>query len=156
MSTDASERGLERLICTTLADDPRDSPRSPTETEEFKPWGGVGWVPGDFHHYGHEHCVDLPQVAAFLRETQPRAAESLSLSEDGPTRRKFLARLQGEISRRGTIEVLRNGIKFRDCTCDRNASRPNRNRIDCKPWGRLMKTRPWETSPMDSRWAAPN
>jgi len=38
-------------------------------------------------------------------------AGSLSLDEDGPTRRKFLARLQGEISKRGTIDVLRHGIK---------------------------------------------
>ena len=111
MHTDTSERGLERLICTALAGDPCDPPRSPTAAEEFKPWGGVGWIPGDFHHYDREHCIDLPQLAAFLRETQPRAAESLSLSEDGPTRRRFLARMQGEISKLGTIDVLRHGIK---------------------------------------------
>ena len=111
MPTDTTERGLERLICTALAGDPCDPPRGPTVAEEFKPWGGVGWIPGDFHHYDREHCVDLPQLAAFLRETQPDEAESLSLSEDGPTRRRFLARLQGEISKRGTIDVLRNGIK---------------------------------------------
>ena len=51
------------------------------------------------------------QFAAFLRAAQPEAAESLGLGEDGPTRRKFLARLQGEISKRGTIDVLRHGIK---------------------------------------------
>ena len=111
MTTDTSERGLERLICTTLSGDPCDPPRSPTIAEEFKPRGGVGWIPGDFDHYDREHCVDLPQLATFLRETQPDEAESLSLSEDGPTRRRFLARLQGEISKRGTIDVLRNGIK---------------------------------------------
>ena len=33
------------------------------------------------------------------------------LDEDGPERRKFLARLQGEISKRGTIDVLRHGIR---------------------------------------------
>ena len=111
MTTDTSERGLERLICTALAGDPCDPPSSPMAAEEFKPWGGVGWIPGDFHHYDREYCVDLPQLAAFLRDSQPKAAESLSLSEDGPTRRKFLARLQGEITKRGTIDVLRHGIK---------------------------------------------
>lgn len=35
----------------------------------------------------------------------------MALDEDGPTRRKFLARLQGEISKRGTIDVLRHGLK---------------------------------------------
>ena len=55
--------------------------------------------------------MDLAQLAAFVRETQPDAAEALDLSTDGPTRRKFLARLQGEITRRGTIDVLRHGLK---------------------------------------------
>ena len=73
----------------------------------------MGWSGGNFHDYDREYCVDLVQLAAFLRTTQPEAAEALALSEDGPTRRAFLTRLQGEISMRGTIEVLRNGIKHR-------------------------------------------
>jgi len=71
----------------------------------------VGWSGGNFHDYDREYCVDLVQLSAFLRATQPKAAASLGLSEDGPTRRKFLARLQGEVSKRGTIDVLRRGIK---------------------------------------------
>jgi hypothetical protein len=43
--------------------------------------------------------------------TQPDQAEALDLADDVPTRRKFLARLQGEISKRGTIDVLRHGIR---------------------------------------------
>jgi type I restriction enzyme R subunit len=43
--------------------------------------------------------------------TQEDLYEALALSTDGPTRRAFLARLQGEISRRGTIDVLRRGVK---------------------------------------------
>jgi type I restriction enzyme R subunit len=43
--------------------------------------------------------------------TQPNALDSLALEVDGPTRRKFLARLQGEISQRGSIDVLRHGLK---------------------------------------------
>ena len=74
-------------------------------------YGGVGWSGGNFHDYDREYGVDLVQLAAFLRGTQPEAAEALGLSEDGPTRRAFLTRLQGEIAKRGTIEVLRNGIK---------------------------------------------
>ncbi len=41
----------------------------------------------------------------------PQVAEALDLDHDGPTRRKFLARLQGEIAKRGVIDVLRKGIK---------------------------------------------
>ena len=111
MPTDTSERGLERLICTTLTGHPCDPPAAATIGEPASVYGGVGWIGGNFHDYDREYCVDLVQLAAFLRTTQPEVAESLSLGENGPTRRKFLARLQGEISKRGAIEVLRHGLK---------------------------------------------
>jgi len=47
----------------------------------------------------------------FLAATQPEVTEAADLGSDTPTRRKFLARLQGEITKRGTIDVLRKGIK---------------------------------------------
>ena len=111
MTTDFTERGLERLICEALAGDPCDPPSGRTVGERLAPYGGVGWSPGNHHDYNREYCVDLVQLGAFLRATQPDAAPALRLDEYGPTRRKFLARLQGEISKRGTIDVLRNGIK---------------------------------------------
>ena len=111
MTTDTSERGLEQLICTALAGHPCDPPATRTVAEPPAGYGGVGWSGGNFHDYDREHCVDLVQLAAFLHTTQPEAAEALGLSEDSPTRRKFLTRLQGETSKRGTIDVLRHGIR---------------------------------------------
>ena len=111
MTTDTSERGLERLICTALAGHPCEPPSANTVAEPPASYGGVGWSGGSYLDYDREWCVDLVQLSAFLRDTQPEAAEALALKEDGPTRRKFLARLQGEIAKRGTIEVLRHGIK---------------------------------------------
>ena len=111
MTTDTTERGLERLICTALAGHPCEPPTARTVAEPPAGYGGVGWSGGSFHDYDREYCVDLVQLAAFLRTTQPEAVESLGLSEDGPTRRKFLTRLQGEINKRGTIDVLRHGIR---------------------------------------------
>ena len=70
-----------------------------------------GWSGGNPHDYDREFCIDQVQLATFLRATQPEAAEALALDEDGPTRRKFLSRLQGEISKRGTIDVLRHAIR---------------------------------------------
>ena len=72
---------------------------------------GVGWLPSDPTDYDRDSCVDLAQLSAFLRATQPEAAELLGLDEDGPTRRKFLSRLRGDVSKRGTVDVLRGGIK---------------------------------------------
>jgi len=112
MSTDTSERGLESLICTALAGHPCEPPPAAnTSGESPANYGGVGWSGGNHHDYDREYCVDLAQLSAFLGETQPDAADALSLDQDGPTRRKFLARLQGEIARRGTVDVLRAGIR---------------------------------------------
>ena len=111
MATDTSERGLERLICTALAGHPCEPPTTGRVADAPTAYGGVGWTGGNSYDYDREFCVDRVQLAAFLHATQPEAAESLALDEDGPTRRKFLARLQGEISKRGTIDVLRNGVK---------------------------------------------
>ena len=111
-TTDTSERGLERLICTALTGHPCDPPQE-SRTAEARPGygGGAGWSGGNPHDYDRESCVDRLQLAAFLKSTQPDAAESLVLDEDGPARRKFLARLQGEIAKRGTIDVLRHGVR---------------------------------------------
>ena len=111
MTTDTSERGLERLICTALAGHPCEPPASGTTGVPLTGYGGVGWSGGNPHDYDREYCVDVVQLHAFLRMTQPDAADTLTLDEDGPTRRRFLARLQGEVSKRGTIEVLRSGLK---------------------------------------------
>ena len=110
MTTDTSERGLERLICTALTDRPCDPPGTGAIHERPSSYG-AGWICGDPQDYDREYCMDLAQLSAFLSDTQSDAAESLDLAADSPTRRRFLARLQGEITRRGTIDVLRKGIK---------------------------------------------
>ena len=111
MATDTSERGLERLICTALAGHACDPPTEGKVAEVRPGYGGVGWSGGSARDYDREFCVDRVQLAAFLGDTQPRAAEALTLDGGGPAARKFLARLQREVSRRGTIDVLRHGVR---------------------------------------------
>ena len=111
MTTDLTESGLERLICKALTGDPCDPPSGRTVSEPPSSSGGVGWSPSNHHDYNREYYVDLVQLRAFLHATQPLTAPALRLDEDCPTRRKFLARLQGEINKRGTIDILRNGIR---------------------------------------------
>ncbi|MCY3932006.1 MAG: type I restriction endonuclease subunit R [Acidobacteria bacterium] len=119
MTTDTSERGLERLICTALTGHPCDPPKPGELPQPAEPGAAsgtasapatAGWTAGDPRDYDRNYCVDLAQLSAFLRDTQPDAAGALALDEDGPARRKFLARLQGEITKRGTIDVLRKGL----------------------------------------------
>ena len=113
MTTDTSERGLERLICTALTGSPCDAAlaQAGLEGEGAAPSGGAGWICGAPNDYDREYTVDLAQLLAFLVETQPEVFEGLRLEDDGPGRRKFLARLQGEVSKRGVIDVLRKGVK---------------------------------------------
>ena len=110
MITDVSEKGLERRICTVLTGAPCDVASGEGVGERPASYG-VGWIGGDAQDYDRGYCVDLAQLAAFLRSTQPKVVEALDLGNDSPTRRQFLARLQGQISKRGTIDVIRRGVK---------------------------------------------
>ena len=91
MTTDTSEKGLESLIVTEMT--------------------SRGWIAGSWQDYDREYAVDLVQLTEFLTATQKDIAEALELTVDGPTRRKFLARLQGEIAKHGIVHVLRHGLK---------------------------------------------
>jgi len=112
--TDTSEAGLETLICRALTGTdctPRPAGAPAVVAEALASYGGIGWLPGHPADYDREYCVDLIHLAAFLRSTQPEVGEALDLDNDSPTRRKFLARLQGEVSKRGVVDVLRGGIQ---------------------------------------------
>ncbi len=89
--TNVKEEGLESLIVNAMT--------------------AFGWLPGTNTEYNREYAVDLQQLTAFLEATQEETAAALELRIDGPIRRKFLAQLQGEITRRGTIDVMRKGVK---------------------------------------------
>lgn len=69
-----------------------------------------GWTAGTPGDYVASYAIDLEHFAAFIESTQPDLVDSLGLTTETPTRHKFLARLQGEITRRGVVHVLRNGI----------------------------------------------
>ena len=110
MTTDTSEKGLESLICAELTGANGQRLQGGMQRERPADYG-PGWLQGDPVDYDREFCVDLAQLAAFVSDTQPDIAPSLDLEQDSQTRRRFLARLQGEITKRGTIDVLRKGIK---------------------------------------------
>ena len=107
MPTDTSEKELERIIVAAMTGG--DS-RRPTALGETLP-ALAGYVAGSPAEYDRDHAVDLGKLLAFLHATQPDIVEQFALEIDGPPRRKFLDRLQGEIARRGVIDVLRKGVK---------------------------------------------
>jgi type I restriction enzyme R subunit len=118
-ATDTSEKGLEHLIVAALTGTRSDvAPPGDGIREPSVPYGGTGYVPGDPHDYDRDHAVDLAKLLAFLHATQPKTIEQLGLAIDGPKRQQFLARLQGEIAKRGVVDVLRKGIKHGPASVD--------------------------------------
>jgi len=112
LTTDTSEKGLESLIVEAMTGVPGGvAPEAEEAQKPPTPYGGTGWLLGRAEHYNREHAVDLYQLLGFLQTTQAPAFDALELGVDGPARLKFLARLQGEIAKRGVIDVLRKGIK---------------------------------------------
>ncbi len=99
MFTDTSEKELETLIVESLINE-------------------AGYLPGESSDYDREHAVDGVKLLDFLNSTQPESVEALGLSEEGPKRTQFLHRLQGEIAKRGVIDVLRKGIKHGPVSVD--------------------------------------
>lgn len=69
-----------------------------------------GWAEGAPADYVASYALDLGQFTKFIKSTRPDLVEPLGLTSETPTRHKFLARLQGEITRRGVVHMLRNGI----------------------------------------------
>ncbi len=90
--TDTSEAGLETTIVKSLIEE-------------------AGYQAGNPQDYDRSYAVDLVKLTDFIGATQPEVADRLSLEVDSPTRTKFLHRLQGEIAKRGIIDVLRKGVK---------------------------------------------
>jgi len=90
--TDTSEKGLETIIVEALTDP------------------ATGYQQGAASDYNKELALDTVKLTEFLQETQLKVVKLLRL--DIPAeRQKFWERLRGEITKRGVVDVLRQGIK---------------------------------------------
>ena len=70
MTTDTSEKGLERLICTALTGADCDPPQGGMVRERPSTYG-AGWICGDPQDYDREYCVDLPSFRPFSMQPNP-------------------------------------------------------------------------------------
>lgn len=86
------ESGLEALIVKWLVDH-------------------NGYEEGTNADYSKEYALDETCLFRFLQDTQPDQMDKLGVFKSEQKKRQFLNRLQGELAKRGIIDVLRNGIK---------------------------------------------
>jgi type I restriction enzyme R subunit len=114
MSTDISEKGLESLIVRHMTGTDGLAVTPGAVTEPPARYGGTGYLAGSPKDYDRAHALDVAQLFAFLRATQPEAFKKLGMADAHDAkdinRLKFLTRLSAELGKRGAIDVLRKGI----------------------------------------------
>jgi len=93
MSTNIKEQGFETLIINHLV-------------------SVNGYEQGTNENYNKDYAIDETRLFRFLETTQPEQFEQLGLRKSHQKYAQFLNRLQGEIAKRGVVDVLRNGIKI--------------------------------------------
>ena len=90
--TNTKENGFETLIVKWL-----------TEHNNYEE--------GSNADYNKEYAIDETRLLRFLRDTQPTEVAKLGIDISETKKRQFFNRLSSEITKRGIIDVLRNGIK---------------------------------------------
>ena len=113
MLTNTKEVGLESLIVDYLAHN-------------------NGYEQGQNFDYNKEYAIDETRLFRFLNDTQPEKFETLGVFNSDINRVKFLNRLQGEITKNGIIDVLRNGLKIYPVTLDLYFGVPSEKNPDAK------------------------
>ena len=108
-TTDTSEKGLELIIVkalTGLTDE--QILRAPTQgvRESASGFGGQGYLLGRPQDFDRDHVVDTYHLFEFIRRTQPKAYERLSLGSDGNPRLQFLARLQQDALLGEAVDIV--------------------------------------------------
>lgn len=111
-TTDTSEKGLETLIIRHLTG--TDGFNVGQDAVAATPAAsGSGYFAGSPKDFDRAHAIDVPQLFAFLKVTQPDTFKKLAMTDDPRdfNRLRFLSRLSAEIGKRGVIDVLRKGVK---------------------------------------------
>jgi type I restriction enzyme R subunit len=111
-STNTSEKGLETLIMRHLTGIDGFAVAANSVADEPDA-SGSGYFAGSPKDFDRALAVDVPQLFAFLKATQPETFKKLAMTEDPKdfNRLRFLSRLSAEVGKRGVIDVLRKGIK---------------------------------------------
>ena len=105
MSTDTSEKGLETLIIESLVNE-------------------AGYQQGTPQDYNREFAIDIPKLFQFLQKTQPPVIDYLGDNTESPRWMTFLARIQGEVEKRGIIDILRKPVNHGPLSVDMFFGKP--------------------------------
>ena len=120
MSPEISERAFEATIECALLQYGPDACASDTNgvREAASPYGDT--PPGGYRKrrqddYDRTLCLLPRDLVDFVLATQPKEWKKLEQHHGSAVKEQFLKRVAAEIERRGTLDVLRNGIKDSGC-----------------------------------------
>lgn len=113
MTVDHREKAFEEAIVNTLT-------AARGEVARERPEAAAAYLPGGYYsrrpeEYDRVRCLIPRDVIDFITATQPQEWEKLQQRHGARVKERFLARLSREVERRGTLEVLRRGIKDWGC-----------------------------------------
>lgn len=111
--TNTKESGLESLIVKWLVDQ-------------------NGYEQGTNADYNRDYAIDEARLFRFLQNTQPDSLTKLGVFKSEIKKKQFLNRLQGEIAKRGIIDVLRNGVKVYPASLIMFYLTPTENNVKAK------------------------
>lgn len=111
--TNTKESGLEALIVKWLVE--QNDYEQGTNTD-----------------YNRDYAIDETRLFRFLQDTQPDSLAKLGVFKSEMKKKQFLNRLQGEIAKRGIIDVLRNGVKVYPASLIMFYLTPTENNVKAK------------------------
>ncbi len=120
--SDISEKNFESIIESLLLAGGVDDPEPGRSLHERSAVPGP-YTAGGYHQrkpdqYDKDLCLIRKDVLDFILITQPKAWEKLKKNTSGETENHLLLRLSGEVKNRGTLDVLRRGIRILGCKFD--------------------------------------
>ena len=80
-----------------------------SDIEEYLLSSG-GYIKGNSRYYDKKNAIDLSQMMAFIQNTQPDEWKLFSSRYGTKAEENLLKRFQAEVSARGLIAVLRDGV----------------------------------------------
>lgn len=111
--TNTKESGLESLIVKWLVEQ-------------------NGYEQGTNADYNRDYAIDETRLFRFLQDTQSDSLAKLGVFKSEMKKKQFLNRLQGEIAKRGIIDVLRNGVKVYPASLIMFYLTPTENNVKAK------------------------
>ena len=118
--TDISERAFEAAIeCALLANGPDACAGEAPPVQERSPRYGDA-PPGGYHKrstadYDQQLCLLSRDLLDFVLATQAKTWSTFQQHHGAAANERFLRRVSAEIERRGTLDVMRQGVKDSGC-----------------------------------------